>query len=296
MSDIEREVRNFYDVNTALWFRRERESQAIHRAVWAPGVNSLRQAFEHVDHLILAEVRGISAEFRAPVHVLDLGCGIGGSLIFLASRAPIRATGVTVSGVQCAEATRRIAHARLTDRVACLETSYLNLPDRLDPAHLAFSIEAFVHGPNPAAYFASTARHLVSGGLLVICDDFLTARARGRLTTREARLIDDVRRGWLAHSLISTDEANDHAERAGYDRVKDVDLTPHLDLRRPRDLVVSLAVMLGRPFASSGYWWRSLVGGNALQLALASGLIQFRFKVWRRAVSSARITSETERT
>ena len=281
------EVRDYYDLNTARWFARPRDSDAIHRAVWGEGVTSQAGAFQYVDRLVLGELEGLAGAFPAPLHVLDLGCGIGNSLIFLASNAVIRGTGVTLSGVQAEFAARHVQQAGLTDCVECLKGDFLDLPRTIAPAQLAFSIEAFVHSPDPERYFAATAGHVEPGGLLVVCDDFLSDRARGHLSRRSARLLDDVRSGWLARSLITLADADACARRAGYRLVKNLDLTMHLDVRRPRDLLVAAIVGLGRHLPLTGYRWRSLVGGNALQAALMAGLIEFRFVVWQQGYSNS---------
>jgi predicted O-methyltransferase YrrM len=281
MSSVD-EVRRYYDLNTPRWLGRPRATGTIHRAVWGEGVNTERDAFEYIDRLILGELRGLEAALATPLHLLDLGCGVGASLIYLASHAAIKGTGVTVSGVQAGMARERVAAAGLADRVACVEGDFLQLPATLPPAHLAFSIEAFVHSSDPDAYFASTAARLVPGGLLIVCDDFLTGRTEGRLSRREARMLDEMRTGWVAASLVTVARADEGARRSGFQQVRSVDLTSFLDLRRPRDLLVATAVALGRHLPISGYRWRSLVGGSALQEALVSGLIEFRFLVWRR--------------
>ena len=54
------------------------------------------------------------------------------------------------------------------------EGDFLAPPDDLTGADLVFSIEAFVHGPDPAAYFRAAAGLLRPGGLLALCDDLLT--------------------------------------------------------------------------------------------------------------------------
>jgi SAM-dependent methyltransferase len=275
------EVRNYYDLNTRRWFKKVRESNAIHRAVRGTGVRSHAEAFEYVDRLVLGEITEIAGSFQAPLHVLDLGCGVGASLIFLASNSTIRGTGVTISSVQAGYAAQHIREAGLADRVKCLEADFLHLPVPLGAAQVAFSIEAFIHSPDPDAYFAAAARHVVPGGLLIICDDFLTLRTLGSLSRREARLIHEVRSGWFGYSLMTAARADKCARQAGFRQIKNLDLTPDLDLRRPRDLLVALAVALGRHLPLSGYRWRGLVGGNALQAALLAGLIEFRFVVWR---------------
>lgn len=278
------EVRRYYDQNTVRFerFGHGRDTGSIHRAVRGEGVTTRAEALRYLDRLILAEVKPLEATFPAPLRVLDLGCGVGSTLLYLAEQAPIRGTGVTLSAVQAQRAQQRIAASGLGDRVRVLEANFLELPESVGPAELAFSIEAFVHGPDPAAYFAATARHVVPGGRLVVCDDFLAPRAEGPLKRREARALDEVRRCWLAHTLITSERANALAERAGYRLERNLDLTPRLELRRLRDRVIAAAVTVGRHLPQRGYRLRSLIGGNALQQALLSGLIEFRCLVWRR--------------
>jgi hypothetical protein len=81
---------------------------------------------------------------------------------------------------------------------------------------------------------------------------------------------------------VTPDLANAAAEQAGFDPEKNINLTPYLELLRPRDRALSVIVTLGRRFPIPGYRWRSLVGGNALQMALMSGLIEHRYMTWRR--------------
>jgi len=278
-------VRDYYDLNTARWFERPRESNTIHRAVWGDGVQSQAEAFQYLDRLILQELHALSSSYPAPLHVLDLGCGICASLIFLASHSAMRGTGVTVSGVQARYAANHIRQAGLGDRVTCLECDFLALPRTLAPVQLAFSIEAFVHSADPERYFAATAEHVAPGGLLIVCDDFLSARAEARVSRREARMLAEVRNGWLAPSLVTVGHADVCASRVGYRLLKNIDLTSILDLRRPRDLLVAAAVTIGRYLPIPGYRWRSLVGGSALQAALLAGLIEFRFVAWQKTDS-----------
>ena len=213
-------VRDYYDFNTRRWFRRPRVVDTIHRAVWGEGVRSETEAFHYVDALVLREVEEVSRDLRTPLRVLDLGCGIGGSLIFLASSSDISGSGVTVSPVQARYAAERIVRAGLANRVSVMEADFLHLPETLKPAHLAYSIEAFIHGPDPAAYFAAVANALVPGGMLIVCDDFLSGTAPAEQSSFNGHTLRAFRDGWLAHSLISVDKANEHAQQAGFEPVR----------------------------------------------------------------------------
>jgi cyclopropane fatty-acyl-phospholipid synthase-like methyltransferase len=270
-------VKRFYDRNTARFQRLGEGGASIHRAVWAPGVATLEQAFHHVDEVVLALV----ADDEAP-RVVDLGCGVGGSLIYLASRRPdLVGEGVTISPAQADVAATLVAEAGLSDRVRVREGDFLAPPADLAGADLAFSVEAFVHGPDPGAYFDRAAGLLRPGGLLVVCDDVLTPSGAAAPPS-EARRIEEFRAGWRIGSLLTVDEAAAHATRAGLTLVRDDDLTPYLELRRPRDRWIARLVKATRPLRLRGEYWSSLAGGDALQHCLSTGLVSYRLLVFSR--------------
>lgn len=278
-----RQVRDYYDANTARFerFGQGRGTGAIHRAVWANDVRSRDAAFEYPNELVRRECESLAGELGASLHLLDLGCGVGGSLISLLTRTPFRATGVTLSGVQAERARERARRAGLDERITIVQADFQMLPEVVPVAHLAYAIEAFVHASDPAAFFDSAARHVARGGLLIVCDDFLRTGA-DTLSTSDRRVVERVRQGWLTHSLMTPDQANAHADRAGFRLLKNLDLTRYLELGRPRDRLIRALLALGRFIPVPGHAFRSLVGGSALQTALDSGLVEFRFVVWRR--------------
>lgn len=280
MTPVE-EVRWYYQTNTARFERLGQGGGTLHRAVWGNGVQTRGEAFRHVDELILSELTALP-ERDERAHVLDLGCGVGTSLVFLAERANVSGTGVTLSGIQAVRARERARRAGLAERVSFLEADFLELPPSVPKAQLAFSIEAFIHGPDPRAYFEAASRYLAPGGTLVVCDDFLTTAGCTDRSEWTLRCLDDVRTGWLANTLIGVDQAKTLAGQAGFDLTKNLDLTPFLELGRPRDRLISMLVGLGRWLPLGGFGWRSLVGGSALQRALSTRLLEYRFLVWKK--------------
>src|SRR6266496_6113847 len=234
-------VRRYYDNNTTLFDRLGRTGGSIHRAVWGPGVSSRAEAFHHVDEIVL---RALPADVARPA-VVDLGCGLGASLLYLAGRTDLTGEGITISPLQAEQATRRIAEMGAADRVRCREGDFLAVPDDLvGTADLAFSIEAFVHGPDADGYFSEAARTLRPGGRLVVCDDFLG----GSATPHAARRLAAFRTGWRIGSLLTVEQARILAAGNGLALVDDQDLTPYLELRRPRDRWIGLLVTAGRAF------------------------------------------------
>lgn len=271
-------VKRYYDNNAAAFERLGQGGSCIHRAVWGPGVITRTEAFHHVDELILGSV---PPELLRPA-ILDLGCGLGASLLYLAGRIDMTGEGITISRAQAARAAQIIAEAGAGERVRCRQGDFLALPEDLaGSADLAFSVEAFIHSPDADRYFQQAVRALRPGGRLVLCDDFLTS-ATPPDTPRGRRWLEEFRVGWHAGSLLTVEQVREVAARHGLTVVREVDLTPFLELRRPRDRWIGLLVRAGRVFGPTGPYWQSLVGGNALQRALIHGLLSYRFLELRR--------------
>ena len=270
-------VRRYYDQNLERFERLGQGKTSIHRAVWGPGIDTRQAAFHYVDELILAQLRPLGGTPK----VVDLGCGVGASLVYLASQLDIHAEGITISPRQAERAARLIAAARPLGKVRCRQGDYLALPPDITDADLAFSIEAVVHSPDLTRYFREAARALRPGGKLIVCDDFLADRATSPSRV-EQRWLDEFRQGWRIGSLVTVAKARALALAEGLELVDDLDLSPHLELRRPRDRWISLLMIALRPLKPRGEYWLSLLGGNALQLALEAGVLQYRFLTFQR--------------
>lgn len=312
------EIRRYYDRQTAgfVALGQGGGQGAIHRAVWGPGITTRAQAFHYVEDRIAEMLAGTAggpagsgpavgpgwasggspvgprwalggmschAEGVDPPHVVDLGCGVGGSLCYLAERLPIRGTGITLSPVQARLAMDLVRAQGLADRVTCIEGDYTRLPDGLAPADLAFAIESFVHGPSPERFFAECARLVKPGGLLVICDDF----RRPSDDPRAERAVDRFTRGWHINTLLTADELRTSARAAGFEHESTTDLTPWLELDRPRDRAIAAFVALFGWLPLARTRIAHVVGGSALQTCLKRGWIGYALTCFRRHVASA---------
>ena len=276
------QIRRYYDRNTAAFVLCGQGGSvgALHRAVWGPGVGNRQQAFRYVENQISKQIQRLAPTVdtgRIP-HIIDLGCGVGGSLCYLADRLPIRGTGITLSPVQARLAQQRIRETGLSDHIYCIEGDYCNLPADLGPAELAYAIESFVHGLSPARFFAQCARLLRPGGLLLICDDFRRQVAE----PAAVRTVERFCRGWHVNALLKRNELHALARAAGFEHESTDDLSPYLKIGRLRDRVIDvlLAPLAWLPLDVTpiGY----LNGGSALQKCLRKGWIGYDLSRFRR--------------
>jgi SAM-dependent methyltransferase len=275
-------VRSYYDRQTAGFVALGQGGceGAIHRAVWGPGVQTRAEAFHFVDDRLVAQIDGLAAADARPVsalHVVDLGCGVGGSLTYVATRRPVQATGVTLSPVQARLASARVDALGLHERVRIVEGDYTSLPAGVGPADVAFAIESFVHGPDPAAFFAEAARLLRPGGRLLICDDM-----RGTTDPDAARALDRFRRGWHINALVTRSELQALATEAGFAHDHTIDLTPWLEIDRPRDRLIAAFVALVGWLPLHRTRIAHVTGGAALRQCLRRGWVAYELACFRR--------------
>jgi hypothetical protein len=106
---------------------------------------------------------------------------------------------------------------------------------------------------------------------LVICDDF----RRTALHPAADQTIAQFRRGWRINTLLTAEELQALARDAGFEHQQTIDLTAFVEIRRLRDRVASGLLALLRPFSLVNTRFDYLVGGSALQKALANRWIGY---------------------
>jgi SAM-dependent methyltransferase len=270
------QIAQYYDANTArfLSLGGSGEVAAIHRAIWAPGVTTRAQAFGFLNQLVANALQGALPEDAAAAHVLDLGCGVGGTATWVAQALGVQVTGVTISPAQVALAQQRARALGLQERVHFALGSFAAMP-ALPASHGAYAIESFVHADDAAAFFAMAAQQLQPGARLVLCDDFLHPPH-----APEAReCVNRFRRGWHLNTLLSEEDTCALAASAGFRLLEVHDLSAYLRGFHPVVLwAVSTLTRVPLPWA----YWHNLAGGTALQRCVKKGWTRYLALVWER--------------
>jgi len=273
-TDHLRQVRKYYDHNTGRFLKwgKGEITFNLHGALWHPEVKSLAGAMHYSNELIAREIE------RCPYpvnRVLDLGCGVGGSIFYLVRRlSRVRSfTGISLSPLQIDTARQRIPEAQ-KNRIHFEEGCFLQLSSDRFKTDFSYSIEAFTHCPDPDIFFAVQAGLLPRGGRLTIIDDCLSNEIG--LSSPQMRILDRYRRNWLLPGLLGLTALISLAEEKGFRLIKNQNLTPYLRLGRPRDKAISLLVKFLGPLMERDTYLRSLLGGDARQKCYQEALLHYR--------------------
>ncbi|MEL6592025.1 MAG: class I SAM-dependent methyltransferase [Bacteroidota bacterium] len=281
-------VREFYENNTAAFLRwgKHEQTSNIHQPLWAEGVSSSDQAVNYSNQLVLQAAQELAKRSpKEPLNCIDLGCGVGSSLLYLLQNGPsnCQGWGITISPAQVKLA--KEFQAKLGIESASFQVGdFLQWPKDLPPMDLAYAIEAFLHAADPRAFFQAAADGLKPGGRLILIDDFLSKKgSTGKLSQKQSRNLAYFRHGWMAGSLISGVEAEALAGEFGLQLRRTLNLTPYMRLGRPRDKVIGMMSAVAGKWMQRSTYFKMMHGGYAKQQSLKQDLLRYQLMEWKKA-------------
>jgi len=301
-------VKRYYEANTRWMLARGagRGEAVIHRPLWLPGVSGRREAVHAVDALIrdtlTAETGDLAPGAERPLRLLDMGCGAGGTAVWLAENLPGELTGVTLSPIQVQRARELARERNVAERCRFVQGDFLEestlraLGEAAGQGafHAVYAVEAFSHAADPGLFFARAAAQLEANGLLIVCDDFPVSPAavpdgedarnpptrKRRAERRRVRWLQAFRQGWHLGPLPGEGETIAAARAQGLQLVRRRDLSPYL--RGGRVWAGAVHGLL-RLLPGRGPWISSRRGGVALQVCLRKRWVAYLYLVFRKA-------------
>ena len=169
---------------------------------------------------VLADRAGIQPGTR----VLDAGCGVGGSGIWLAQTRGAIVVGVTPVTSQVARARGFAAARKLGYRITFEQADYTNTPFPDASFDVVWALESVCHAPDKAAFYHEAARLLRPGGRLVIAEYM---RAERPLSARGEQLLHQWLDGWAIPDIDTRAEHMAHAATACLADTRIDDITTH---------------------------------------------------------------------
>jgi cyclopropane fatty-acyl-phospholipid synthase-like methyltransferase len=155
----------------------------------------------------------ITAKMTAADEVLDVGCGFGGSSLWLARNLGCRVTGVDINPTEIASARAQAKRMGVDHLTRFIELDYARMSE-LEAASFSvvWQVETLIYADRRRFLFDSFER-LRPGGRLIIADYF-TGDADGGPEGRA--VLDRWVRGWAGRDLISGDQFLRWMSEAGF--------------------------------------------------------------------------------
>jgi tocopherol O-methyltransferase len=157
------------------------------------------------------------AEISRRDRVLDAGCGVGGSSVWLAREYGARVVGITLSPAQLARARDTAKQQSLGEYVEFDLRDYAatGLPAR--SFDVVWALESSCYAADKSAFVREAHRLLRPGGRLIVGDGFLKRLPR---TSAEAAAYDAFKRGLVLPDLVRPQDLEHEMKVVGFDRVE----------------------------------------------------------------------------
>lgn len=268
---LQHNIARFYDDASALW-----------EGMWGEHMHHGYYGYdgrEEKDHQ-QAQVDMIEALLgwggvTAASRILDVGCGIGGSSLYLARKFGAHVTGITLSERQAARARERAAEAGLSAQTRFEVADALSPPFEPESFDLVWSLESGEHMPNKRRFVQACTDMLEPNGKFLMIA-WCHRPVPPALTVGELAFLQRLYRIYHLPYLISIESFGDIAHKVGLAGVATADWTAAVTPFWQAVVRSALSVQGVRGLLRAG--WPTLRGAYAMNYMIRgyrSGLIRF---------------------
>lgn len=161
---LQQQIQQFYDASSGLW--EQIWGEHMHHGYY--GMDGRDRKERRQAQIDLIEHLLTWGEVAQTTQILDVGCGIGGSSLYLANQFNAHVTGITLSPVQADRATERAKASGLTNRTHFQVADALSMPFADNSFDLVWSLESGEHMPHKVRFLSECHRVLKPGGSLLM--------------------------------------------------------------------------------------------------------------------------------
>lgn len=201
------------------------ENPAVHFGFYEEGAEKHADALQNTNRH-LAKVAGINSDD----HVLDAGCGKGGSCFWLARNIGARATGITPVQSQISDCWTGVEKLNLQEQVDFVKADYCDMPFEDESFDVVWACESLCHAPDKLLFYKEAYRVLKPGGRLVIAEYLRSDRP---LSTKGEKLLHSWLDTWAIPDIDTQAEHYNNAQAAGFStfEIRDVTDKTRISLR-----------------------------------------------------------------
>lgn len=269
------DVTNYYDhteVHYRQWWKME-ESMGLHYGVWDENTKTLSEAITNTNRQ-LAEIGKINSNDK----ILDAGCGVGGSAIFLGNNYGCDVTGITLSERQVKTATGFAEKNGVEKNVRFKKMDYTKTEFPNNHFDVVWAIESMQTATDKSLFFKEMSRVLKPGGRLLFADVFKV----GNWKIENTPTMQTMLNGWAMSDILSISELNDLSKKFNFTLAADQDVTPEIKKSILKYRWFAIAGMIGTK------WYNLFNNGTYFgRVHYKTGLAQY--KGWKEGLWGYRL-------
>ena len=196
-------ISKFYDIGSPLYL--DIYGQHIHDGYYITGKESKEEAQENLIKLIVDK-----AGIKSGAKVLDVGCGVGGSSMWLAKHLGAVTTGITISPVQVLIARELARKSNASSTFKLMDAENLQFDEKFD---VIWVVAAMTHFREQEKFIKLASQYLNPKGKFVVYDWMSSEEVKDVLNDRYLKAVSE---GMLLAGLFSIDRYIEWFIKYGY--------------------------------------------------------------------------------
>lgn len=219
--NINKQIINYYEeCDKSFQHWGEEKIYKMHFGFWEKNTDSQTEALENMDR-VLAKM----AKVKSGDKILDAGCGVGGSAIWLAKNFNVEVIGITLSSLQCRKANIFAKEKGVSDRVKFYIRDFTNTGFNKESFDIVWSIESVCHTLDKKDFIKEAKRVLKSGGRLIIADGFIK---KEKLNKLDKFLLNNWMKGMAVPNLAKISDFQKYLKEVGFKNIEFTDITKNI--------------------------------------------------------------------
>ncbi|MBX4181458.1 class I SAM-dependent methyltransferase [Candidatus Parcubacteria bacterium] len=204
------QVADYYNTHQTIynlfWSR-----SGLHYGFWEENTKNLKEAISNTDKFV-TDVLSINSNDV----VLDAGCGVGGSSLYVAGNTGAKVEGITLSSVQLKIAQRKASESNSRNLVNFSIQDFTNTRFKENTFSKVFGIECICYANDKKEFLNEAYRIIKVGGKIAVVDAFLL---KENLNAEESRIYTKFIDGWRVPNLATKDEFQNYLEQSGFKNI-----------------------------------------------------------------------------
>ncbi len=207
-------IKRFYDVGSPIY--QQIWGDHFHDGYYITGKETKGEAQVNLTRLLAEKGR-----IKPGERVLDVGCGIGGSSIWLAQNLKALTTGITISPVQIEIATGLAKERSVSSSFLLMDAEDMHFQETFDVIWVVAAMTHFKDQEN----FLNTATGLLNRGGRLVIFDWMVGESTAQIP--EDKDVFSIGEGMLLSSLFSLSAYLDWLLKHGFQILYTEDVTPY---------------------------------------------------------------------
>lgn len=203
-----------------------------HFGYWEPETKSQAESLINMNRQTALRV-----DPKPGQRVLDAGCGVGGSSMWLARNYGVDTVGISISAKEVERARKYTAKRGLQGQCTFEQQDYINTNFPDNSFDIVWAQESSCHSPHKDLFVKEAFRVLKPGGKLVLEDWYRTGRP---FHPADEKLIHHFLGCWAIPDIPTQQEITGYMADSGFTEIRFDDVTPYM-LRSARHLYLITA-------------------------------------------------------